>query len=40
MKVYVKPELEIVKFISECITDFGSGSGETASNVFGEDDFS
>ena len=37
MKEYMKPEIELIKFGTEEITDFGSGEGEPGSNTFTED---
>lgn len=34
MKEYIQPEVELVKFTSESVTDIGVGEGSAESNVF------
>ena len=38
MKEYIQPEVELVKFTSESITDIGTGTGSAESNVFTSED--
>lgn len=38
MKEYIQPEVELVKFTSESVTDIGVGTGTAESNIFSESD--
>ena len=38
MKEYIQPEVELVKFTSESVTDIGTGVGSAETNTFTEDD--
>ena len=38
MKEYIQPEVELVQFTSESVTDIGIGVGSAETNTVGEDD--
>lgn len=38
MKEYIQPEVELVQFTSESVTDIGVGVGTAESNTFSEGD--
>lgn len=38
MKEYMQPEVELVKFTSESVTDIGTGTGSAEDNIFGPSD--
>ena len=38
MKEYMQPEVELVQFTSESVTDIGTGTGSAVPNSFTEED--
>ena len=38
MKEYMQPEVELVQFTAESVTDIGTGTGTAESNIFTDDD--
>lgn len=38
MKEYMQPEVELVQFTSESVTDIGVGEGSAETNTFTDDD--